>query len=146
MTLVRNAESRRTETPNGVMTTFATPTQGGTGGIAVWRVDMVPGKTGPRHAFDTEQVWTFLDGAATVDLDGRTLEARPGDTVVLPADAPRQMTAGDSGFTAVVAAHAGCLAYDPDAVVDPEKCAIAPQGTSGSSRRGRGEPVRGPQG
>ncbi|MCQ0009670.1 cupin domain-containing protein [Actinomadura madurae] len=107
MTLVRNAESRRTETPNGVMTTFATPTQGGTGGIAVWRVDMVPGKTGPRHAFDTEQVWTFLDGAATVDLDGRTLEARPGDTVVLPADAPRQMTAGDSGFTAVVAAHAG---------------------------------------
>lgn len=106
MTLVRNAESRRTETPNGVMTTFATPTQGGTGGIAVWRVDMVPGKTGPRHAFDTEQVWTFLDGAATVDLDGRTLEARPGDTVVLPADAPRQMTAGDSGFTAVVAAHA----------------------------------------
>jgi quercetin dioxygenase-like cupin family protein len=128
MTLVRDAESRRTETPNGVMTTFATPTQGGTEGIAVWRVDMAPGRTGPLHAFDTEQVWTFLDGAATVDLDGRTLEAGPGDTLVLPADLPRQMTTGDSGFTAVVAAHAGCLAYDPKARVDDGKCELEPQG------------------
>src|SRR5690606_26236831 len=110
------------------MTTLATPTQGGTGGIAVWRVDMLPRRTGPLHAFDTEQVWTFLDGAATIDLDGRKLEAAPGDTVVLPADAPRQMTTGDTGFTAVVAAHAGCLAYDPDQVVDDGKCELAPQG------------------
>ena len=64
MTLIRNAESRRTETPNGVMTTAATPTQGGTEGIAVWRVKGTPGRTGPLHAFDTEQVWTFLDGDA----------------------------------------------------------------------------------
>ncbi|MFD0687577.1 cupin domain-containing protein [Actinomadura fibrosa] len=128
MTLVRDTDSRRTETPNGVMTTLATPTQGGTDGVAVWRVDWTPGRTGPRHAFDTEQVWTLLEGSATIDLDGRTLEAGPGDTVVLPADAPRQMTSA-GGFTAVVAAHAGCLAYDPDAVVDPDKCDLAPQGT-----------------
>ncbi|TDB89074.1 cupin domain-containing protein [Actinomadura sp. KC216] len=129
MTLIRAAESRRTGTPNGTMTTFATPTQGGTEGIALWRVDMAPGRTGPLHAFDTEQIWTFLDGTATIDLDGRTLEAGPGDTVVLPAGVPRQMTSRpDAGFTAVVAAHAGCLAYDPDAVVDESKCDIAPQG------------------
>ncbi|MFI0374147.1 cupin domain-containing protein [Actinomadura sp. 1N219] len=129
MTLIRDAESRRTDTPNGTMTTFATPTQGGTEGIALWRVDMAPGRTGPLHAFDTEQIWTFLDGAATIDLDGRKLEAGPGDTVVLPADVPRQMTSRpDAGFTAVVAAHAGCLAYDPDAIVDDAKCDIAPQG------------------
>ncbi|SNT48191.1 Cupin domain-containing protein [Actinomadura meyerae] len=129
MTLISTADGRRTETPNGTMTTFATPTQGGTEGLAVWRVDMLPGRTGPRHAFDTEQVWTFLDGAATIDLDGRTLVAGPGDTVVLPPRAPRQMTTGDTGFTAVVAAHAGCLAYDPDELVDDTRCAIAPQGT-----------------
>ncbi|TDD33169.1 cupin domain-containing protein [Actinomadura sp. KC06] len=129
MTLIRDAESRRTDTPNGTMTTFATPTQGGTEGLALWRVDMAPGRTGPLHAFDTEQIWTFLDGAATIDLDGRKLEAGPGDTVVLPADVPRQMTSRpDAGFTAVVAAHAGCLAYDPDALVDDTKCDIAPQG------------------
>lgn len=129
MTLLRNADNRRTETPNAVMTTFATPTQGGTEGLAVWRVDWVPGgKTGPLHAIDTEQVWTFLDGAVTIDLDGRKLEAGPGDTVVLPAGLPRQMTGADNGFTAVVAAHAGCLVYDPDGVVDPGKCELAPQG------------------
>ncbi|XRQ12745.1 cupin domain-containing protein [Actinomadura welshii] len=129
MTLIRDTESRRTETPNGTMTTFATPTQGGTDGLAVWRVDMAPGKTGPLHAFDTEQVWTFLDGTATIDLAGRELEAGPGDTVVLPADTPRQITAPpETGFTAVVAAPAGCLVYDPEAVVDDTKCDIAPQG------------------
>jgi quercetin dioxygenase-like cupin family protein len=127
MTLVRNADRRRTETPNGVMTTLATPAQGGTEGLAVWRVDWTAGRTGPLHAFDTEQVWTVLDGTVTVDLDGRKLEAGPGDTVVLPAGLPRQMTA-DGGFTAIVAAHAGCLAYDPDAVVDDAKCELAPQG------------------
>ncbi|RSN66815.1 cupin domain-containing protein [Actinomadura sp. WAC 06369] len=129
MTLVRDAEARRTETPNGTMTTFATPTQGGTAGLAVWRVDVLPGKTGPRHAFDTEQIWTFLDGAATVDVGGRTERVGPGDTLVLPADVARQMTAGaETGFTAVVAAPAGCLVYDPDALVDDTKCDIAPQG------------------
>ncbi|GAA2254760.1 cupin domain-containing protein [Actinomadura sp. NPDC048955] len=128
MTLIRDAESRRTETPNGLMITAATPTQGGTEGLAVWRVEMTPGRTGPLHAFDTEQVWTFLDGEATVDLDGRELEAGAGDTVVLPAGVRRQITTGGTGFTAVVAAHAGCLAYDPDALVDETRCAIAPQG------------------
>ncbi|MFI0485754.1 cupin domain-containing protein [Actinomadura sp. 9N215] len=129
MTLIRDTESRRTGTPNGTMTTLATPTQGGTEGIALWRVDMAPGRTGPLHAFDTEQIWTFLDGTATVDLDGRKLEAGPGDTVVLPAGVPRQLTSRpDAGFTAVVAAHAGCLAYDPDALVDETRCDIAPQG------------------
>jgi len=111
------------------MTTLATPAQGGTEGLAVWRVDMAPGKAGPLHAFDTEQVWTFLEGAATIDLDGRELEAGPGDTVVLPADAPRRITAPPhTGFSAVVAAHAGCLVYDPDALVDDARCDIAPQG------------------
>ncbi|MGH3240117.1 MAG: cupin domain-containing protein [Spirillospora sp.] len=129
MTLIRDTDSRRTDTPNGTMTTFATPTQGGTEGIALWRVDMAPGRTGPLHAFDTEQIWTFLDGTATIDLDGRELEAGPGDTVVLPADVPRQLTSRpDAGFTAVVAAHAGCLAYDPDALVDDTKDELAPQG------------------
>jgi plastocyanin len=47
----------------------------------MWRVDAAPGRTGPLHAFDTEQVWTFLEGAATIDLGGETLTVAPGDTV-----------------------------------------------------------------
>ena len=42
MPVIRHADSRRTETPTAVMTTLASPSQGGAG-QAVWRVDMRPG-------------------------------------------------------------------------------------------------------
>jgi quercetin dioxygenase-like cupin family protein len=111
MPVIRNAESRRTETPNAVMTTLASPTQGGAG-QAVWRVDMRPGQSGPLHAIDTEQVWTVLDGGATVELDGEVLTVAPGDTLILPADAPRRVSADPlAGFAAIAVAPAGTRAY-----------------------------------
>jgi quercetin dioxygenase-like cupin family protein len=117
MTVIRRAESRRTETPNAVMTTLASPSLGGAG-HAVWRVDMSPGQTGPLHAWDTEQVWTVLEGAAAVDLDGETLAVGPGDTLIMPADAPRRVTADPSaGLAALVVAPAGARAYTPDSEV-----------------------------
>jgi quercetin dioxygenase-like cupin family protein len=127
MPVVRHAESRRTETPNAVMTTLASPTQGGAG-QAVWRVDMRPGQAGPLHAIDTEQVWTVLDGGASVELDGELLAVAPGDTLILPADAPRRITADPAaGFTAIVAAPAGTRAYTLDGTRVGARCA-APDG------------------
>ncbi len=113
MPVIRRADSRRTRTPNAVMTTFASPTQGGSG-IALWRVDMAPGAAGPLHAFDTEQVWTVLDGGATVTLDGEDLAVAAGDSVVLPAGALRRIAADpDAGVAAVVAAAGGARAVVP---------------------------------
>jgi quercetin dioxygenase-like cupin family protein len=114
MPVVRHAETRRTETPAGVMTTLASPAQGGAG-QAVWRVDMPPGQAGPLHAIDTEQVWTVLDGGASVEVDGELIAVAPGDTLILPADAPRRITADPAaGFAAIVAAPAGTRAYTLD--------------------------------
>ena len=114
MPYISHAETRRTETPNAVMTTLASPTQGGAG-QAVWRVDMRAGAAGPPHAFDTEQVWTVLEGGATIELGGETVALAPGDTVVLPADVPRQVFAdAGKGFAAIVAAPAGGCASTPD--------------------------------
>jgi quercetin dioxygenase-like cupin family protein len=133
MPVIRNAESRRTETPNAVMTTLASPTQGGAG-QAVWRVDMRPGQSGPLHAIDTEQVWTVLDGGATVELDGEVVTVAPGDTLILPADAPRRVSADPlAGFAAIAVAPAGTRAYTLDgtkvapgyAVPDGDKLAPA---------------------
>jgi quercetin dioxygenase-like cupin family protein len=117
MPVIRHADTRRTETPNAVMTTLASPTQGGAG-QSVWRVDMRPGQTGPLHGIDTEQVWTVLAGGATVQLDGQALTIGPGDTLVMPAHAPRRVSADPSaGFSAIAVAPAGIRAY----VIDEAK-------------------------
>jgi quercetin dioxygenase-like cupin family protein len=84
---------RRTETPNAVMTTLASPTQGPTDQLSVWRVHMQAGQQGPWHVFDSEQVWHVLAGELDVALGGQTTRLRAGDAVVLPAKAERQISA-----------------------------------------------------
>ncbi|MFF5212657.1 cupin domain-containing protein [Streptosporangium sp. NPDC000396] len=112
MTLVRHAESRRSETPNAVMTTLASPTLG-SARSSIWRTEVKPDVKGPVHIFDVEQIWTFLEGEATIELDGETSTAGPGDTAVLPAHATRRLTAGPQGYTAIVTAPAGAHAWIP---------------------------------
>ncbi|MFI7052891.1 cupin domain-containing protein [Streptosporangium canum] len=124
MTVIRHAESRRTETPNAVMTTLASPTQGGSG-QAVWRVDMRPGQAGPLHVIDAEQVWTVLDGGATAELGDEKLTVGPGDTLVIPADVPRRLSSDPAtGLAAIVVAPAGMRAYVIDDTRVSADCAI----------------------
>ncbi|MGW0802213.1 cupin domain-containing protein [Nonomuraea sp. NPDC002799] len=114
MTVIRDAEARRSETPTGVMTTFASPTQGGAT-RALWRVDAKPGAEGPVHDFDSEQVWSWVAGAATVELGDQTYTVGAGDTVVMPAGVVRRVLADSgSGYTAVVTAPAGARALAVD--------------------------------
>ena len=124
MPVIRKTESRRTETPNAVMTTLASPTQGHAG-QAVWRVDMRAGQAGPLHGVDAEQVWAVLDGGASVQLGTATIAVEPGDTIVIPADMPRRVTADPAaGLTAIVAAPAGMRAYALDGFVVAPHCAM----------------------
>ena len=118
MAIIHEADSRRTETPNAVMTTLASSTQGGSR-IALWRVEMAPEASGPPHVFDTEQVWTVLDGGARIELAGEEITVTTGDTVIMPADALRQVFAdAEHGFTAMVCALASAKVY-PTAEVPP---------------------------
>ncbi|MFC5183016.1 cupin domain-containing protein [Actinomadura harenae] len=126
-TVIREAGARRTETPNGVMTSLATPTQGGTSRLAVWKVDAAPGATGPLHVFDEESVWTCLDGGAAFTVGDDRMDVAPGDTIVLPGGVARQMVVSPDGFRAVVAAPAGVLVSTPVPVVQ-EGCDLAPKG------------------
>jgi quercetin dioxygenase-like cupin family protein len=111
--VVRSTETRRTATPNAVMTTYASATLGGSA-TALWRVEMEPGASGPLHRFDVEQVWTVLDGAADVQLGDETEHVMPGDTLVLPAGLERRINAGPSGLTALVAGASGAPATPTD--------------------------------
>jgi quercetin dioxygenase-like cupin family protein len=107
MPVIKAAESRRTQTANAVMTTLASPTQG-SAGQALWRVDMQPGQTGPLHGVDAEQIWTVLAGGATVQLGAESVVVAPGDTLVIPANLSRQISADPhAGFVAIVTGRAG---------------------------------------
>jgi quercetin dioxygenase-like cupin family protein len=130
MPVIRNTDARRTTTPNAVMTTYASPTQGGTA-AALWHVAMDPGTAGPYHAFDAEQIWTVLSGGFVVELDSEKLTVGTGDTLIAPADVPRRIFAdAETGFTAIVTAPAGALAYNPNDVTPPNACDMAPRGAA----------------
>jgi quercetin dioxygenase-like cupin family protein len=110
---VRNADARRSETPNATMTTLASPTLGPTDGLSLWQVEMTAGASGPRHVFDSEQVWTVREGRIVVDgVDGScTLEQ--GDTLVLAAGAERQIHATTDALI-LVCGHGHAIASVPD--------------------------------
>jgi quercetin dioxygenase-like cupin family protein len=90
---VRSGTMRRTETPNAVMTTLASPTQGPTDQLSIWRVEMQAGQRGPRHVFDSEQVWHVLAGELDVTIGDQTARLTAGDAAVLPAKTERQISA-----------------------------------------------------
>jgi quercetin dioxygenase-like cupin family protein len=87
------AKARRTETPTAVMTTLASPTQGGSEHLSLWRVEMPTGRSGPLHRFDSEQLWTVLNGQINISCEGAVTELAAGDTVVIPAHVERQVIA-----------------------------------------------------
>lgn len=112
ISLVDAAAARRTETPTGIMTTLASPTQGGSHRLSLWRVDMPAGRRGPLHRFDSEQVWTVLRGRVRITRAGIPTGAGPGDTLVIPADVDRQVTALDDA-SMIVCGYGDAIASVP---------------------------------
>lgn len=104
-TKIARPDARHTETPNAAMTTLASPTQGGTGTLSLWRVTMRPGQSGPLHTFDVEQVWHVLEGAATIVVGTEPIDLAVGDTLVLPAGTQRRVHT-DTGVAFVVSGPA----------------------------------------
>ena len=110
--IVRVDERRRTETPNATMTTLASPTLGATAGLSMWQVEMTTGAVGPEHAFDSEQAWTVLAGELTVTVAGEHTTLWPGETVVLPGGAERQLAAR-TDVRALVCGHGNATVHVP---------------------------------
>ena len=106
---IARSDSRVTETPNASMTTLASPTQGGTTTLSLWRVTMHRGQCGPRHTFDVEQAWHLLDGTAAIAVDADTFELSRGDTLVVPAGTRRQIST-ESGAEFVITGLANGMA------------------------------------
>jgi quercetin dioxygenase-like cupin family protein len=118
--VVRAADTRRTETPNATMTTLASPTLGASGGLSLWQVEMSAGQSGPRHAFDSEQMWSVQAGRVVVDVGSESCQLERGDTVSLPAGVERQIHAATDARI-LVCGHGRAIASVPGG--------RAPQGT-----------------
>lgn len=112
ITTIRAAENRRTETPNATMTTLASPTLGATAGLSMWYVEMTEGAQGPRHVFDSEQLWTVLEGELTVLVAEDRAALAAGDTLVLPAGVERQICARTTARL-LVCGHGDAVARVP---------------------------------
>ncbi|EJN61163.1 cupin domain-containing protein [Halogranum rubrum] len=68
-------------------------------------VDAEPGWTGKEHDHvesDHEEVYVLVDGAASLTVDGETLELTAGDAVRVSPDAVRQLHNGDVASTLVI--------------------------------------------
>ncbi|WP_194896387.1 cupin domain-containing protein [Catenulispora pinisilvae] len=112
MPVIRTSENRQAQTPAGTMTTLASPTLGAAE-RPIWRVDVAAtAPAGPLHVIDVEQIWVFTEGGADVTVAGETHAVRAGDTVVVPADAERQVAPdAATGFSAIVTAPVGGRAW-----------------------------------
>ncbi len=91
--LVKRTEARTTVTPNATLTTLASPTLGATSGRSLWLVEMTAGATGPTHVFDTEQIWTVIDGHTAIEFEGVAYPLDTGDTLVIPGGTERRVHA-----------------------------------------------------
>ncbi len=107
--VTRAPDRRETTTPNAVMTTLASPTQGASCALSLWQVDMSAGASGPAHVFTSEQLLSLVDGAARIEVDATAVMLSAGDTVVLPAGATRRIHAL-TDLQAVVCGYADAAA------------------------------------
>jgi quercetin dioxygenase-like cupin family protein len=113
MRTIRSGQARETSTPNATMHTFASPELTGSD-LSMWRVTMLPGQRGPEHSFDTEQVWTVIDGQMETLSGGSAQQLQAGDSIVFSAGELRQIAcAGEEPLRAIVVSAGGARASTP---------------------------------
>lgn len=91
MIVVRNHEITPFETPGGNVTrALATPSRGAQE-VTVIRQHEIPGGHNPLHHHDREEIMVMLAGAVTVTVETVQETLRPGDTLIVPAQARHQI-------------------------------------------------------
>ncbi|MFE0701630.1 cupin domain-containing protein [Streptomyces sp. NPDC058872] len=110
MNVISESEQRTTKTPAGAVFGLAAPSQGSTE-VSTWRVELGAGT--PVHIIDREQVWMPLAGEFEFEVEGRSSRAEPGQAVIVPAGAVRQVKAVAGPAEALVAMTVGGKAMLP---------------------------------
>jgi uncharacterized RmlC-like cupin family protein len=70
--------------PHLHVTGLAAPSRGSTANC-VWWLTLPPGAPGAAHSVDREEIFVALKGSAHAKLDGRGIDLRAGDALIVPA-------------------------------------------------------------
>ena len=80
------------------------------------QIDFPPDKVGSEHdetESGQEEVYVMLSGSGTLDVDGETIEMRPGRYVLVPPESTRRPTAGPGGMSFLVIGGVPGGVYEP---------------------------------
>jgi quercetin dioxygenase-like cupin family protein len=80
------------------------------------QIDFPPGKVGVEHdetASGQEEVYLALAGSGTLDVEGETLELKPGRYILVPPEAKRRPSAGPEGISFLVIGGVPGGVYEP---------------------------------
>jgi len=113
MRLIKEAEAPRFELPGLTFAGFAAPSRG-SAELCAWRLTVAPGTAAPdAHTLDRDEIFMVISGAIRLGPEAEVVAA--GDTAVVPAGAPIQLSnAGDGPAEVVVAIRAGFAARTAD--------------------------------
>jgi quercetin dioxygenase-like cupin family protein len=104
------------------MSTLLSPSLGGSDSMSMWKVNMSANQSGPPHVISSEQIWHVIVGKASIEVAGEVTRVASGDTIVIPPDAVRQVTAlaeTTFGVYGRADAKASALPADPNAITPP---------------------------
>ena len=94
---------------DGVAVTGLVSPSRGANECILFRAEIQPGGSLPKHRHDHEDVFTMLQGSGTVHIDEDSYELGPNDSVVIPAGAHHWLEGGPQGCVIVVTMRAGTL-------------------------------------
>lgn len=113
MPVFRSIDSVDHEVHGSTFSSYAAPSRGSRE-LCAWRLRVPADLPGVAHRPTREEVLLVLDGDLRVTLDGVSSVLRPGDVVVVPADAEFQVGSGAAGATAWITTSPGLEAVMAD--------------------------------
>ena len=121
MTIIRQADAPRFETPGATFEAYAAPSRGASE-VSLWKLELAAGSSSPLHQMDCEEVFLALEGRVVATVGGERHELAAGDCLVLPAGTPFTFDVPEQApFRALACMRAGGLA-----TLVPEGTTLAP--------------------
>jgi mannose-6-phosphate isomerase-like protein (cupin superfamily) len=121
MPLITSTDAPTFDAGETAVTGYAAPSRGSSE-ISLWRIELAPGSTSPRHHMDREEVFLGLEGHAVAEVDGSQHPLGPGDCLILPAGTDFTLhVPGQQPFRAVA-----CMPAGAQAIMVPDGATFVP--------------------